>query len=78
MAAALTGLAHDLTVKLPLTLAALRDGIIDIDKARTIAVTCWPLTPEQARPVSVPALASSNDLAGGVLPYIGRIGLTSG
>jgi hypothetical protein len=39
MAAALTGLAHDLTVKLPLILAALRDGIIDIDKARTIAVT---------------------------------------
>ena len=48
-AGSLLSLAHDLTVKLPLTAAALRDGIIDPDKARTIALLCWPLSPEQAR-----------------------------
>ncbi len=45
----LLGLAHDLTVKLPLTSAALRDGIIDPDKTRTIAWYCFPLTPAEAR-----------------------------
>ena len=49
MAAGLIHLARDLVVKLPLTRAALRDGIIDIDKARTIAMTCLLLTPEEAR-----------------------------
>ena len=49
MAAALIHLAWDLIVKLPLTRAALRDGIIDVDKARGIAMQCLPLTPEQAR-----------------------------
>jgi len=45
----LLGLAHDLTVKLPGTAAALRDGIIDVDKARIIALRCWALTPDEAR-----------------------------
>ncbi len=45
----LLDLAHDLTVKLPLTAAALRDGIIDVDKARIIALRCSALTPEEAR-----------------------------
>jgi hypothetical protein len=49
MAAGLIHLARDLVVKLPLTRAALRDGIIDIDKARTIAMQCLLLTPEEAR-----------------------------
>jgi len=49
MAAGLIHLARDLVVKLPLTRAALRDGIIDIDKARTIAMTCLLLTPAEAR-----------------------------
>ena len=45
----LLGLAHDLTVKLPGTAAALRDGIIDVEKARIIALRCWALTPDEAR-----------------------------
>ena len=45
----LLSLAHDLAVKLPLTAAALRDGIIDLDKARTIAWSCFALTPAEAR-----------------------------
>ena len=45
----LLSLAHDLAVKLPRTAAALRDGIIDLDKARTIAWYCFPLTPAEAR-----------------------------
>ena len=45
----LLSLAHDLTVKLPGTAAALRDGIIDLDKARIIALRCWALTPDEAR-----------------------------
>ena len=45
----LLSLAHDLAVKLPLTSAALRDGIIDLDKARTIAWYCFPLTPAEGR-----------------------------
>jgi len=49
MAAGLIHLARDLVVKLPLTRAALRDGVIDIDKARIIAMACLPLTPEEAR-----------------------------
>jgi hypothetical protein len=49
MAAGLIHLARDLAVKLPLTRAALRDGIIDIDKARIIAMACLLLTPEEAR-----------------------------
>ena len=45
----LLSLAHDLAVKLPLTAAALRDGILDLDKARTIAWYCFALTPAEAR-----------------------------
>jgi hypothetical protein len=45
----LLDLAHDLTVKLPLTAAALRDGIIDLDKARIVALRCSALTPDEAR-----------------------------
>src|SRR5205807_1053116 len=48
---ALLGLAHDLAVKLPLTSAALRDGVIDLAKARLIASRCLPLTPQEARRV---------------------------
>jgi hypothetical protein len=44
----LLDLAHDLTVKLPLTAAALRDGIIDLDKARIIALHCSDLTRAEA------------------------------
>ena len=47
-AAGLLGLAHDLTVKLPLTGAALRDGVIDLDKARIIALHCFALSPAEA------------------------------
>jgi Domain of unknown function (DUF222) len=49
MAAALIDLAWDLMVKLPLTRAALRDGIIDLAKARGIAMACLPLSIEDAR-----------------------------
>jgi hypothetical protein len=45
----LLDLAHDLMVKLPRTAAALRDGIIDVDKARIIALRCSALTPDEAR-----------------------------
>ena len=45
----LLSLAHDLAVKLPRTSAALRDGILDLDKARTIAWYCFPLTAAEAR-----------------------------
>jgi len=45
----LLGLAHDLTVKLPGTAAVLRDGIIDAEKAHTIALRCSVLTPDEAR-----------------------------
>src|ERR1700691_1108776 len=44
----LLGLAHDLAAKLPRTSAALRDGIIDLEKAHTISLYCSPLTPEEA------------------------------
>ena len=42
-------LAWDLAVKLPMTSAALRDGIITLWKAEVIAGACSPLTPEEAR-----------------------------
>jgi hypothetical protein len=45
----LLGLARDLIVKLPMTSAALRDGIIDERKATIVADHCANLTPEQAR-----------------------------
>ena len=45
----LLGLAWDLTVKLPLTAAMLRDGIIDLEKAAVIAAPCQNLTREEAR-----------------------------
>src|SRR6202522_2661971 len=44
----LLGLAYDLAGKLPRTSAALRDGIIDIEKAHTISLYCTPLTPAEA------------------------------
>jgi len=49
VAAGLVHLARDLVVKLPLTRAALRDGIMDVDKARAISMTCLILSPEEAR-----------------------------
>ena len=45
----LLSLAHDLAVKLPRTSVALRDGIIDLDKARTIAWYCFALSAAEAR-----------------------------
>lgn len=48
-AGVLLWLAHDLTVKLPATSAALRDGVIDLNKAHIIALRCWALTPAEAR-----------------------------
>ncbi len=45
----LLGLAWDLVVKLPATSAMLRDGMIDEDKASTIASYCANLTPAEAR-----------------------------
>ena len=56
----LLDLAHDLTVKLPLTAAALRDGIIDVDKARIIALRCSALTPEEARAAEAILFAQSD------------------
>ena len=56
----LLDLAHDLTVKLPLTAAALRDGIIDLDKARIIALRCSALTPEEARAAEAILFAQSD------------------
>jgi Domain of unknown function (DUF222) len=44
----LIGLAHALTAKLPATSAALRDGLIDLAKARIIAWQCDLLTPGEA------------------------------
>ncbi len=58
---ALLGLAHDLAARLPLTGAALRDGIIDLDKARIIALHCSPLTAEEAR--AAEAIVLSQDTA---------------
>jgi Domain of unknown function (DUF222) len=46
---AMLGLAHDLAVKLPLTSAALRDGVIDLARAQLIAYRCMSLTPEETR-----------------------------
>jgi hypothetical protein len=70
-AGSLLSLAHDLTVKLPLTAAALRDGIIDQDKARTIALLCWPLSPEQAREAEriVFGLDGVEDMTWGMIRY---------
>jgi Domain of unknown function (DUF222) len=48
---AMLGLAHDLLVKLPLTSAALRDGMIDLARAQLIAARCLGLTPAEARAV---------------------------
>ena len=48
-ASELLSLAHDLTVKLPATSLALRNGIVDLDKARIIALHCSALTPDEAR-----------------------------
>jgi hypothetical protein len=48
-AAYLMGVSLDLTAKLPRTSAALRDGIIDWQKAKTIARSVFTLTPAQAR-----------------------------
>ncbi len=44
----LLGLAWDLVVKLPLTSAKLRDGVIDWDKTRIISAYCANLSPEEA------------------------------
>ena len=56
----LLDLAHDLMVKLPGTAAALRDGIIDVDKARIIALRCSALTPEEARAAEAILFAQSD------------------
>ena len=56
----LLGLAHDLTVKLPGTAAALRDGIIDAEKAHTIALRCSVLTPDEARAAEAILFAQSD------------------
>ncbi|MBV9451336.1 MAG: DUF222 domain-containing protein [Streptosporangiaceae bacterium] len=45
----LLSLAWDLVVKLPVTSANLRDGIIDANKAQIVATYCANLTPEEAR-----------------------------
>jgi hypothetical protein len=45
----LLGLAHDLVTKLPLTSAALREGIIDLARAQLIMSRCLPLSAEEAR-----------------------------
>jgi Domain of unknown function (DUF222) len=45
----LLGLAYDLAAKLPRTSAALRDGVLDQDKADTVASWCATLDGEQAR-----------------------------
>jgi hypothetical protein len=45
----LLDLAHDLTCKLPMTAAALKDGIIDLDKASIIALHCADLTRAEAQ-----------------------------
>ena len=42
-------LAHALAARLPRASAALRDGVIDLAKARIIAVGCNLLTPAEAR-----------------------------
>src|ERR1700691_2121012 len=47
-AGGLLELARDLAAKLPLTCAALRDGIIDLDKAHLISLYCSALTAEEA------------------------------
>jgi len=45
----LLSLAWDLAAKLPLTSAGLRDGILDLDKTRTIAAHCANLSPDEAQ-----------------------------
>jgi hypothetical protein len=44
----LLSLAHDLAVKLPVTAGALRDGVIDLDKASIIALHCAGLSLAEA------------------------------
>jgi hypothetical protein len=44
----LLSLAHDLAAKLPMTAAALRDGVIDLDKASIIALHCSGLSLAEA------------------------------
>jgi hypothetical protein len=48
-AAGLLGLAYDLAAKLPKTSAALRDGILDLDKTQIIVSWCATLDEMQAR-----------------------------
>jgi hypothetical protein len=50
-ASALLDLAHDLAAKLPLTAAALRDGVIDLARAQLMSWRCAVLTPAEARAV---------------------------
>jgi hypothetical protein len=45
------GLAHDLITKLPMTSAALRDGVIDLRQAQLMSARCTGLTAAEARAV---------------------------
>jgi hypothetical protein len=56
----LMSLAHDLTAKLPITSAALRDGVIDLDKAHVIAARCGPLNVAEARAAEAILFADPN------------------
>jgi hypothetical protein len=64
---ALLSLAWNLTVKLPRTSAALRDGVIGADKAATIASYCSVLTPEEAREAEAMVIGDAPRLTYGVL-----------
>jgi hypothetical protein len=59
-AESLLSLAHDLEAKLPATSAALRDGVIDLDKAHVIALRCGPLNSEEARAAEAILFADPN------------------
>jgi len=62
-ATTLLTLAWDLTVKLPRTASALRAGILDQDKAATIAGWTAPLTQDQARAAEDLLFTAGPDLA---------------
>src|ERR1700677_5040029 len=70
-ATTLLGLAADLVTRLPLTSNALRDGVIDLDKARSIASRLAGLTDDEAREAEALFFATPGveDMAWGKLAY---------
>ena len=62
-ATGLLGLAYDLATKLPMTSAALRDGVFDQDKASVVASWCATLDETQAQQAEELLFTGNPDLA---------------